>query len=207
MLARRGREPRPHPRVPRRARARAASCSGAAAALVPRPCARASEYSDESASVRAAFRGKYLFVYPFVKTRDVVRAARRGALADHAGAHPDRPRVPEGRQPHDATRSASTTRSSSSPSTPTTSARSSTSCSACAPPRPRAYTLRDTPSFTCMRDVARAGAQRARRRAAARRARRPRAERPGRGDRVPARGRPGASARACIDDVGGPLPT
>ena len=41
-----------------------------AAVLVPRACARRSEYSDEQRSVPRPFRGKYLFVYPFVKRRE-----------------------------------------------------------------------------------------------------------------------------------------
>ena len=53
-----------------------------------------SEYSDESRLEVRPRHAKYLFVYPFVKTREWYAAVRRGALADHAGAHPHRPRVP-----------------------------------------------------------------------------------------------------------------
>ena len=59
-----------------------------------------SEYSDESRLEVRPAHSKYLFVYPFVKTRVVPAGARR-ALADHAGAHPDRPRVPAGRPQHE----------------------------------------------------------------------------------------------------------
>ena len=69
----------------------------------------------------------------------LVRARRRRALADHAGAHQARPRVPARSTSTRPTRSGSTTRSSSSPSRPTTPARSSTSSSACARPSPRVH--------------------------------------------------------------------
>ena len=56
---------------------------------------KGSEYSDEKRlEVPRPFRGKYLFVYPFVKTRAWYALPSRRALADHAGAHPRRPRVP-----------------------------------------------------------------------------------------------------------------
>ena len=200
---RRDREPRPHPRVPRRARAERADEVVHAALLVPRACARAREYSEDKRLVPRPFRGKYLFVYPFVKTRAVVRAAGRGALADDAGPHPDRRASTRRSTTTRRTRSASTTRSSSSPSTPTTSARSSTSCSGCAAPRRRPTRCATRRSFTCIARVARAGAQRARRRAdpGARAAWRD----AGRDERAraPARRRPGARA-ACSTSYGPP---
>ena len=71
------------------------------ALLVPRDAQDARSTPTSSASIPRPFRGKYLFVYPFVKTRAWYAPARRRALADHAGAHQGRPRVPDGRQPHD----------------------------------------------------------------------------------------------------------
>ena len=65
-----GREPRAHPRVPRRAGPERAD------GLVPRrsysflAMTKPSEYSDESRLEVRPAHSKYLFVYPFVKTRE-----------------------------------------------------------------------------------------------------------------------------------------
>ena len=60
-----------------------------------------SEYSDESRLEVRPGHSKYLFVYPFVKTREWYRLAARRALADDAGAHQGRPRVPDDRPQHE----------------------------------------------------------------------------------------------------------
>ena len=136
--ARRGGEPRADPRVPRRARAERVDEVGARSRTRSSGMRKSSEYSEDERTCPARVPRQVRVRVPVREVARVVRAARRGALADHAGAHPGRPRIPGRRQPHDLLASGSTTRSSWSPSTPTTSARSSISCSACARPRPRA---------------------------------------------------------------------
>ncbi len=126
---------------------------------------KGSEYSEDKRLVPRPFRGQVPVRLPVRQDAPVVRAAGRGALAGDAGPHPDRAPVPDRSTTTRRTRSASTTRSSSSRSTPTTSARSSTSCSELRGTEASAYTLRDTPSFTCTARLARAGAECARRRA------------------------------------------
>ena len=55
---------------------------------------KVSEYSEESRLEVRPAHAKYLFVYPFVKTRAWYALDAEGALPDHAGAHRARARVP-----------------------------------------------------------------------------------------------------------------
>ena len=90
-----------------------------------------------------------MFVYPFVKSRAwyaLPADERWRIMQGHIQVGREYPASTITRR----TRSGSMTRSSWSRSTPTTSARSSTSCSGYARPRPRRFTVRDTPSFTCL---------------------------------------------------------
>ncbi len=98
---------------------------------------KSSEYSEDERTVPRGFRGRYVFVYPFVKSREWYALPARSAGGSCRGTSRSgaNTRASTTTRP---TRSGSTTRSSWSRSTPTTSARSSTSCSACARPRPRA---------------------------------------------------------------------
>ena len=73
---------------------------GDAAVLVPRACARRRSTPTRSACP-APLPRQVPVRLPVRQDARLVRAAGRGALADHAGAHQGRPRVPEGRQPHD----------------------------------------------------------------------------------------------------------
>ena len=95
-----------------------------------------SEYSDESRLEVRPGHGKYLFVYPFVKTRAwyaLPADERWRIMQEHIKVGP---RVSRRSTSTPATRSASTTRSSWSPSRPTTRPTSWTSSSGCARPSP-----------------------------------------------------------------------
>ena len=60
-----------------------------------------SEYSEEDRLEVRAGKHKYLFVYPFEKKREWYRLPARGAHADHARAHRDRPPLPADQHQHD----------------------------------------------------------------------------------------------------------
>ena len=109
-----------------------------------------SEYSDESRlEVRPGARQVPVRL-PVRQDPRLVQPARRRALADHAGAHPPAARSFRASTSTRATRSGSTIRSSWSRSRPTTRPTSSTSCRGCATTESSMYTLRDTPTFTCV---------------------------------------------------------
>ena len=136
MLLSPGGQPRPHPRLPRRAGPERPDEVVLDPLLVPR------DDQGERVLRRVAPRGpprprEVPLRLPLREDARLVRARRQGALADHAGAHQGRPRVPERRPEHVATRSGSTTRSSSSPSRPTIRQTSSTSSSGCGRPSRR----------------------------------------------------------------------
>ena len=87
-----------------------------------------SPYSEESVRPQIAVsERKYLFVYPFVKTRDWYLLPLEERQADHGRPHQGRPHdIPQSRSTR-PTRSGSTTRSSWSRSRPTSRPTSSTS--------------------------------------------------------------------------------
>ena len=94
------RAPRPHPRVPRRARAERAHEVVLAALLVPRHAQGLGVL--RRAALRAAPVPRPLPVrLPVREAPRVVRARPGRALARDAGAHQGRQGVPDGRQPHD----------------------------------------------------------------------------------------------------------
>ncbi len=110
---------------------------------------KTSEYSDEQRTIPRPFRGKYLFVYPFVKTRAwyALPADERWRIMQEP--HPGRTRVPEGRQPHDLLFGLDDQEFVVAFDTDDVGAfldlvqRLRTT-------EASAYTLRDTPSFTCI---------------------------------------------------------
>ena len=150
MLLTPGDEPRAHPRVPRRARPERPDGAGARRRTRFLAMTKPSEYSDESRLEVRPAHAKYLFVYPFVKTREWYGLApneRWRIMQEHIRG---RPRVPEHRPQHELLVRARRPGVRRRVRERRARRSSSTSCSACArPSRPR-YTKRDTPTFTCV---------------------------------------------------------
>ena len=110
---------------------------------------KSSEYSEDERTTPRGFRGKYVFVYPFVKSRAwyALPADERWRIMQ---GHIEVGREYPGVDNHTTYSFGWTTRSSWSRSTPMTWARSLIWSSACAATEASAYTVRDTPSFTCL---------------------------------------------------------
>src|SRR4051795_9092459 len=95
----RGREPRSHPRVPRRPGAERADEVGGPAVLLPGH-AQGLGVLRRAAPRPAPLPRPLPVRLPLRQDARVVRAGLRRALADHAGAHRGRPLLPRRRQPH-----------------------------------------------------------------------------------------------------------
>ena len=123
-----------------------------------------SPYSEEEARPEiCTSERKYLFVYPFGRSASGT-GCRRGAPADHARATSRSAAATPRSRSTPPTRSASTTRSSSSPSRRDDPGEFLDLVQELRGTESSAYTLRDTPIFTCVAMSRAQGARRARRR-------------------------------------------